>query len=298
MSRNGNDEAGDATSGGAAGSTGDGENALAQILGPAPPPIMVKHPGQQEIKPLPKRFYKDATVGEAPIAVPAATPGISLCVGGYPVLLDGRGAKTPRRKALVLPTEGLAGAVAAEWQAQLSVINPVLMPLTRLANTALDGVMGREADVRADIVKYAGSDLLCYRAESPAALTRRQAEHWDSVLAWANGRLGAVFQTGSGLMPVRQPPGIATALAVALEPLDAFRLTSLHVMTTLTGSAVLALAVLEGELAAKAAWLAAHVDEDWQIERWGADGEAEIRRARRWTEMTAAARMLELLGAD
>ncbi len=283
MSRNGKDEAGKATDGIADGNIGDGESALAQILGPVPPPIMVKHPGQQEIKPLPKRFYTDATMGPQSGS------------GDYPVLLDGRGAKTPRRKALALPTIGLAKAVAAEWQAQVKDINPALMPLTRLANTALDGVSGREADVRADIVKYAGSDLLCYRADNPDALAQRQASLWDPVLAWANGRLGVVLQTGRGLMPVYQPPGVASAFAAALEPLDAFRLTSLHVMTTLTGSAVLALAVLEGKLSPEAAWTAAHVDEDWQIERWGSDGEAETRRVRRWTEMTAATRMLDLL---
>ncbi len=293
MSRNGKDDAGataDASTGAATGATaGDGESALAQILGPAPPPIMVKHPGQQEIKPLPKRFYTDASVGN----VTATDPGSA----SYPLLLDGRGVKTPRRKALALPTAALAQAVAAEWQAQVAVINPALMPLTRLANTAIDGVTGREADVRADIVKYAGSDLLCYRAESPDALAQRQAAMWDPVLSWANGRLGAVFQTGRGLMPVPQSPATATAFAAALEPLDAFRLTSLHVMTTLTGSAVLALAVLECKLSAEAAWTAAHVDEDWQIERWGTDAAAETRRARRWTEMTAAARMLDLLAA-
>lgn len=287
MNGNGKDGAGSTTgntSGAITGpNTGDGESALAQILGPAPPPLMVKHPGQQAIKPLPKRFYKDASAGAG--------------TAGFPVLLDGRGAKTPRGKPLALPASALAQAVAAEWQAQIGVINPALMPLTRLANTALDGVTGREADVRADIVKYAGSDLLCYRAETPDALARRQAGLWDPVLAWAKDHVGSGFQTGRGLMPVNQPPGLALAFAQALEPLDAFRLTSLHVMTTLTGSAVLALAVLDGKLTTEAAWTAAHVDEDWQIERWGPDGEAETRRARRWIEMTAAARMLDLLAA-
>lgn len=271
MSSDGNDRTGES----------DGEHALAKILGPTPPPIMVTHPGRQEIKPLPKRFYTNAAAG------PEAA-------GGFPILLDGRSAKTPRRSVLQLPTLALGQAVAAEWQAQTQQINPALMPLTRLANTAIDGVTGRETDVRVDIVEYSGSDLVCYRAESPEALVRRQAERWDPVLAWAQDRLGVALRTASGLMPVKQPPTVATAFAGAIQPLEAFQLTGLHVMTTLMGSAMLALAVLEGHLTADAAWTAAHVDEDWQIAQWGGDAEAETRRARRWTEMSAASRMLQL----
>ena len=264
--------------------TQDGEPALAKILGPVPPPMMVKHPGRQEIKPLPKRFYTLATVG-------------SVANGRYAILLDGRAAKTPKQSGLQLPALALADAVAAEWQAQGERINPALMPLTRLANTAIDGVSGREGDVRADIVKYCVSDLVCYRAERPDGLVRRQAAVWDPVLAWANVRLGAPLRTAAGLMPVSQSPATAAAYAVAIAPLDAFRLTSLHVMATLMGSALLALAVSEAQLTAEAAWLAAHVDEDWQISQWGGDTEAETRRARRWGEMAAASRMLTLLGA-
>ena len=262
----------------------DGENALAKILGPVPPPVMVKHPGRPEIKPLPKRFYTEATIGG-----PES--------GGYAILLDGRGAKTPKRSALKLPALGLAHAVAAEWQAQATRIDPALMPLTRLANTAIDGVTARETDVRADIVKYSSSDLLCYRAERPDGLVRRQAALWDPVLAWAVRRLGTSFKTASGIMPVNQPPASDAAIAAAIADLDAFQLTGLHVMTTLMGSALLALAVLEGHLAADAAWTAAHADEDWQIAQWGGDAEAEARRARRWSEMAAASRMLELLAS-
>ena len=262
----------------------DGEQGLAKILGPVPPAMMVKHPGRQEIKPLPKRFYASAAAGP-------------VTAEGFPILLDGRGAKTPKRSALRLPTPALAEAVTAEWQAQAERINPALMPLTRLANTAIDGVTGREADVRADIVKYAGSDLLCYRAERPDGLVQRQAELWDPILVWATSRLGCTFTTGRGLMPVTQPLATAAAVAAAIAHLDAFRLTSLHVMTTLMGSALLALAVSEGQFSAEAAWTAAHVDEDWQIAQWGGDAEAEVRRARRWAEMAAAGRMLALLDA-
>ena len=121
-------------------------------------------------------------------------------------------------------------------------IDPAAMPLTRLANSAIDGVRGREAEVRADIARYAGSDLLCYRAFEPEGLVRRQAEMWDPVLGWARDALGARFAVAEGLMPVAQPDAAISAIAATLEGFDAFGLAALHVMTTLTGSALLALA--------------------------------------------------------
>lgn len=242
-----------------------------------------RRPGQDEPKPLPKRFYEDATVGAAKDRQ-------------FPVLLDGRSVKTPRKSALQLPTEALAQAVAAEWQAQVERIDPTLMPLTRLANTAIDAVTGQEVEVRADVVKYIGSDLLCYRADMPQSLVVTQAKAWDPVLAWASRRLGVTFAVAHGIIHVAQAPGNALAFADAIGGLDVFRLTSLHVMTTLTGSALLAFAVVEAKLTAEAAWSAAHIDEDFQIARWGADEEAETRRARRFAEMAAAVRLVELLG--
>ena len=211
--------------------------------------------------------------------------------------LDGRAAKTPKQTLLALPTLPLARAVANEWQAQAVEIDPQRMPLTRLANTAIDGVTSRAAEVWADVVKYSGSDMLCYRAERPDGLIRLQAAAWDPLLAWAGKRLGVTFRTTSGLMPVVQPPQTGIAYGSAIASLDAFRLTALHVMTTLTGSALLGLSVIDGHLTADAAWTAAHIDEDWQIAQWGPDAEAQSRRERRWTEMAAAARMLELLRA-
>jgi chaperone required for assembly of F1-ATPase len=235
-------------------------------------------------QPLPRRFYKVVAVGE---------------VGtGHGILLDGRPARTPRKSLLALPTAVLAEAVAAEWAAQIESIDPAAMPLTRFANTALAGVTGREADVCADIVRYAGSDLLCYRAEHPGGLVRRQALHWDPVLDWAGERLGVAFVVASGLMPVSQPPSATHALHAALAPLDAFALSALHSMTTLTGSALLAFAVHQRRLDLDAAWTAAHVDEDWQIEEWGEDAEASARRARRRAEMDAAGTPLQLLGSQ
>jgi chaperone required for assembly of F1-ATPase len=204
--------------------------------------------------------------------------------------------RTPAKALLALPTRALAEAVAEEWSGQREHIDPATMPLTRLANSAIDGVRGREAEVRADIVRYAGSDLLCYRAFEPEELVRRQAELWDPVLAWAREAFGVRFAVAQGLMPRAQPPAATAAIAAALEGFDTFGLAALHVMTTLTGSALLALAQARGRLTAEQAWTAAHVDEDWQIGKWGEDEEAAARRQRRWWEMQAAGRMLALLG--
>jgi chaperone required for assembly of F1-ATPase len=229
----------------------------------------------------PKRFYRTASVdGRAP---------------AFRVLLDGKPVRTPARRELAVPSRALAEALAAEWQAQGEHIDPASMPLTRLANSATDGVTGREGEVRADIAKYAGSDLLCYRAEGPAELVRRQAEAWDPVLAWARDALGAPLVLGQGIVPVAQPPAATAAIEGALAGLDAFALSAHHVMASLTGSALLALAHARGRLTAEEAWAAAHVDEDWQISQWGEDAEARARRDRRWTEMQAASRLLALL---
>ncbi len=246
-------------------------------------PIIV--PGREAAaKPLPRRFYTTVDVGPA-------DP-----VTGYPILLDGRTARTPGRRELRLPTEPLAQAVAGEWAAQQSVIDPATMPLTRLVNTAIDGVALRMADVAADVAKYAGNDLLCYRADYPAGLAARQRQLWDPVLAWIAERHCAPMAVGSGLMPITQSAETEHQITAALEPLDALRLTSLHVMTTLTGSALLSLAVLGGHLTPEAAWEAAHVDEDWQIAEWGEDAEAMARRRHRWQEMQAAAALARLAG--
>jgi chaperone required for assembly of F1-ATPase len=169
------------------------------------------------------------------------------------------------------------------------------MQLTRLANTAIDGVCGQEPAVRADIVKYAACDLLCYRAERPQSLVRRQCVAWDGVVAWAREALGIAVRIGSGVMPIAQPGEVGTAVCAALAPFDCFGLAALHVVTTLTGSALLALALARGRLSAEAAWAAAHVDEEFQIAQWGEDAEAAARRQLRWAELQAASRMLQLL---
>jgi chaperone required for assembly of F1-ATPase len=234
--------------------------------------------------PRPKRFYRVVSVDDT-----GAPPA-------FRVLLNGKPARTPGKAELALPSRALAEAVAGEWRAQSERIYPSTMPLTRLVNSAIDGVRGRQNDVRADICKYAASDLLCYRAEGPVELVRRQAQAWDPVLAWAREALGVHLVTGQGIVPVTQPPAANAAIESALARLDAFALTAHHVMTTLTGSALLALAHGGGGLSAEQAWVAAHIDEDWQIEKWGWDAEAKTRRTLRWAEMQAAGRLLALLG--
>lgn len=228
------------------------------------------------------RFYKVAA------AEPAAA-------GGHRVTLDGKPMRTPAKGSLVVPTRALAEAIADEWARQGERIDPATMPLTRLANSAIDGVRGREAETAKDIVAYAASDLLCYRAEGPDGLLARQREAWDPVLAWAETALDARFKLAQGVMPVAQEPEIAAAVARMLDGRSAFALAALHVLTSLTGSALLALAHADGRLDVETAWAAAHVDEDWQIGQWGEDAEAAARRERRQGEFAAAARFLALL---
>jgi chaperone required for assembly of F1-ATPase len=245
-------------------------------------PAVDKIPGKEALRPpLPKRFYKDVTVEPQR--------------GAYAILLDGKPVRTPKMEALAVPTRALAEAIAAEWAAQDTHLDPATMPLSKLAITALDGVAANKADVAADIVKFAGSDLLCYRAKSPEALQRLQAEVWDPVLHWMEAQIGARFVLGEGVMPVEQRPAVLDGIAAEVAPYDAMALASLHVMTTLMGSAVLALAHAQGKLSAEDAWAAAHVDEDWQISQWGVDVEAAERRQKRWREMQAASRFLTLL---
>ena len=216
---------------------------------------------------------------------------------GHQVLLDGRPIRTPKKRLLALPTAALAEAIAAEWAAQRDVIDPATMPLTRIANSAIDAVADHMTEVATDIAAFAASDLLCYRAEAPEELAHRQAAAWNPILEWAAGALDTVFQVARGVMPVEQPAILRAGMLRALSSADAFRLAGLHVMTTLTGSALLALAHAEGHLNIDDAWAAAHVDEDWQIEQWGADAEQSARRAFRRAEYAAASRLLILAAA-
>lgn len=230
---------------------------------------------------LPKRFYKDATIAAKAV--------------GYGIELDGRSVKTPRRAPLTVPTEALAIAIAAEWNGLGDVIDPAFLPLTKIANTAIDGVTGRETEVHDDIVRYVGNDLIYYRAPSPDALVARQAEAWNPILDWFSETYDAHFKTTSGIMPIEQDIRDVAKAASALTRETAMSLAPVHVMTTLTGSALLTIALRQKCLDADAAWTAAHVDEDWQIEQWGADADAEARRAKRRVEFDSAITFLRLL---
>ncbi len=211
---------------------------------------------------------------------------------GFAVELDDKPIRTPARRALLAPTLGIAEAIAAEWDRQRDVIDPAAMPLTRLANAIIDGVASSARAVVAEIEKYLASDLLFYRATTPLELRSRQSRHWDPVLAWAREALGADFILGEGVVHVTQPAAALAAGSAAL-PADPWRLGAIHVVTTLTGSALLALALAHGRLSADEVWRAAHVDEDWNMEQWGRDELALERRAFRFTELEAAAAVLK-----
>ncbi|WP_157018978.1 ATP12 family chaperone protein [Mesorhizobium xinjiangense] len=242
----------------------------------------MKRAQKQMRQPRPRRFYKEVAV--------------SPVDEGHAVTLDGKTVKTPGRAVLAVPARAAAELIAAEFSAQGEEMDPVSMPVTRLVNTAIDGVAADTQAVLEDILRYASSDLICYRAEAPQRLVELQAEAWDPVLDWARDRLGARLLLAEGVIHVEQPREALAALGVHLsmrsEPL---RLAGLHVMTSLTGSALLALAVDEGLLTVDEAWTVAHVDEDWNIAQWGEDAEAAARRAKRLVDMRAAAALLEAL---
>jgi chaperone required for assembly of F1-ATPase len=229
---------------------------------------------------LPKRFYKDVSVKDEG--------------GETALLLDGKPVRTPGKAPLALPTRAAAEAVAEEWRAQGDRIDPETMPLTRLANSAVDGVRGRERAVAADIVRHAGADLLSYRAEGPEGLVAAQAKHWDPVLVWAERELDAPLRQVTGVVHVEQPASSLAQIERRLATFGTFELAALHVMTQLTGSALLPLAVVFGQLTPEAAWTAAHVDEDFEIAQWGEDAEAAARRAHRKGDFDEAAQMLKL----
>jgi chaperone required for assembly of F1-ATPase len=228
-------------------------------------------------QPVAKRFYGQVEVREA-------------AGGQHALTLDGRAARTPGRNPLAAASRAVMLKVAAEWERQRDTIEPADMPLTRLLNSAVDGVSRTMAETRADVLKYAASDLLCYRAEEPEELAERQRLAFDPILAWAAEALGARFVLAAGVTHVEQPGKSIEAIRAALEDVgDPVALGALSAMTTLSGSALLALAVARGRLSPEEAWRAAHVDEDFEIERWGKDAEAAARLEARWREFEAAA---------
>jgi chaperone required for assembly of F1-ATPase len=235
---------------------------------------------QRDLKrPLPKRFYTEVSVGP--------------CAEKFGLLLDGKPVRTPARAPLAVPNRALAEALAEEWRAQGEEINPATMPKTRLVNTALDGV-SREMDaVAAEIAKFAGSDLICYRAGAPESLVEAQNAAWNEILDFFRENFSARFVCAEGVMFVEQPEESRASILRAVQQAGqgeggALKLAALHVMTTLTGSVLIALALVHGALDLGAAWAAAHIDEDFQARSWGADDEAQARRAARLKEFSAA----------
>lgn len=230
----------------------------------------------------PKRFWKDASTEAVP--------------GGYTVRLDARGVKTPAKTPLVVPTLAMAMAIADEWQAQEGLVRPHTMPLTRMANSALDKVTPLHAQVVAEVAGFGGSDLLCYRAAGPEDLAARQRQGWDPLLDWSALRLDApLFQT-AGVIHIGQPADSLARLTQHVAAQDAFRLTALHDLVAITGSLVLGLAVARQRLSADEAWALSRLDEDWQAEQWGIDEEAAEQASLRHAALLDAARFYGLCG--
>ncbi|MBL6939524.1 MAG: ATPase [Alphaproteobacteria bacterium] len=226
-----------------------------------------------------KRFYKSVTVGD-----------------DAAILLDNRPVRTPAGNRLALPTRALADAIAQEWKEQGDTVVPASMPLTKFANTTLDGIARNRAAVAAELASYGGNDLLCYRAEDePLAI--RQAAHWDAILDWAHETHGARLTTASGVIHVPQTPGSQTALAKAVEALDDWTLAGLQPLVTITGSLVLALAVAAGRLTPAQGFVLSRVDEDFQAEKWGVDDEARERAENLAAEIEIAAKFIALARA-
>ena len=227
-----------------------------------------------------KRFYTAVGTGEAD--------------GGHTITLDGKPIKTPSGRTVVVPSRSLAEMIAAEWNAQGEFIEPLTMPLTRFANSVVQGVTDNVTAVSDDVAKYFGSDLLFYRAGHPEGLVAREAEHWDPVLFWAAETLGAHFMLAEGVMHLRQPEEAIAAARAAL-PDDPWAIAAVHVITTLTGSALLALAMFHGAINPEKTWAAAHVDEDWNAEKWGVDEEVAARKAAKSVDFNAVAAVLRAL---
>ena len=233
---------------------------------------------------LPRRFWSRVEVKQQ--------------ADGFGIALDDRLTKTPARKPLLVPSQALAEHLAQEWQAIADVIDPAQMPLTRLVNSALDGVSLQMQEVQADAARYAGSDLLCYRADMPDRLVALQQDQWGPLLAWAESEFGARLLVTQGLFFVEQPKPSLEAIRQAVDRFDhPLTLAALHTLTTLTGSVILALAVAHQRLTLAEVWALAHLDEDFQMEVWGQDEEALTRRAAKWREAEVAALVLSLLPA-
>jgi chaperone required for assembly of F1-ATPase len=228
----------------------------------------------------PKRFWKEAKVVETD--------------EGFGIALDTRPVRTPAKAPLIVPTHGLAEAIAGEWDAQDKVLDPQTMPVTKSANAAIDKVRVQRDEVIALLAEYGDSDLLCYRAAGPERLIARQAENWDPMLDWAANALGARLFVGEGVMHVPQTERALSLLRMELAAFDEFALAAVHDLISISGSLVLALAVSKGALSEDEAWRLSRIDEHWQVEQWGADEEAASSEESKRQAFLAAARFYRL----
>ena len=229
-----------------------------------------------------KRFWTDATVEQVE--------------GGFTVRLDGRAVKTPLKAALTLPSRAMADAIAQEWQAQQGQIKPETMPMTRYANSALDKVIPQFDTVVEIVAAYGETDLLCYRATGPDSLIARQITHWNPLLEWAKSDLNAALTATPGVIYIPQNPAALAVLRHKITALSPFQLAAFHDLVAITGSLVLALAIVAGHLPPEQAWQISRIDENWQIEQWGIDDEAAALAASKQAALIEAARFLTLCG--
>lgn len=235
-----------------------------------------------EKRELARRFYRAAAVEAAQ--------------GGFTVALDGRPTRTPGGHPVVVPVAGIATIMAAEWAGQGERIDPLTMPMVRLVNSAIEGGTEKMPALREEVIRYAGNDLLLYRAEGPRALVEAQEKLWDAALVKLSRHFEVSFRPTIGIVHQPQPPATLARLAAALDEEGLFVLAALVAITTLSGSGLLALAIRQRLLSPDAAWQTAHVDEDFQAAEWGTVEDAATRRARRRVEFDAAAKVLELMG--
>ncbi|MEE9375894.1 MAG: ATP12 family protein [Rhizobiaceae bacterium] len=242
---------------------------------PATPkdPMRVAQPSRESQ--LPKRFYESVSIRQD--------------ASVFQVLLDGKPIRTPRKTILSVENETVANTMADEWSAQKERIDPMTMPVTRLINTAIDGVALDMQAVKEDIIRYSGTDMLCYRVSEPQGLVTLQIEYWDPLLDWAQSALGAQFELAEGIIHIEQSPEAIASFSAHVGMIDnPIVLAATHVVMALTGSAIIAMAALKDHITLDDAWRIAHLDEDWNIEQWGTDEEAQERRAKRFTDMKAA----------
>ncbi|MBB5072934.1 chaperone required for assembly of F1-ATPase [Bartonella callosciuri] len=239
----------------------------------------VQKPQKLSCQSYPKRFYKEVKI---------------FCEeGNFAILLDGCPVKTPAKRPFFVPTEALATLIAQEFGRQKQVIDPTKMPITRLVNTVIDGIAYNMQIIFEDLLRFVTCDMVFYRAQTPKELVQRQCEKWDPLLDWAEEKLGARFYLAEGLMHVEQSQQAIQAVSNYLRKVESpYMLAALHAMTTLTGSALIALAVMAEKIDADHAWDIAHLDEDWVMEKWGGDEEAIARRSYKQAEFNAAAKVI------